>query len=55
MVRKDAEDFNLIPIDATCPLVTKVHNQVNKLGDKEFNIVMIGLINETKCNILLIT
>ena len=42
LIKSEAEDFNLIPIDATCPLVTKVHNQVNKLGDKEFNIVMIG-------------
>jgi len=28
LVRKNANDFNLMPIDATCPLVTNVHTQV---------------------------
>ena len=41
-IKNEAQNFNLIPIDATCPLVTKVHNQVNKLENKEFNIIMIG-------------
>ena len=42
LVRKKASDFNLVPIDATCPLVTKVHKEViqqNKNGDI---IIMIG-------------
>ncbi|MGE4596419.1 MAG: 4-hydroxy-3-methylbut-2-enyl diphosphate reductase [Methylophilaceae bacterium] len=41
-IRKEANELNLIPIDATCPLVTKVHKQVNKLNAKQFNIIMIG-------------
>jgi 4-hydroxy-3-methylbut-2-enyl diphosphate reductase len=41
-IRKQAKKYNLMPIDATCPLVTKVHRQVNKFNDNEFNIIMIG-------------
>ena len=42
LIKNEAQNFNLIPIDATCPLVTKVHNQVNRLVSKEYNIIMIG-------------
>jgi len=42
LVKKKASDFNLIPIDATCPLVTKVHKQVNQLNKKGHIIIMIG-------------
>ena len=42
LVKKESEDLNLISIDATCPLVTKVHREVNKLSDDEYTIVMIG-------------
>ena len=41
-IKKQAHDFNLIAIDATCPLVTKVHSEVNKLSKKEYTIIMIG-------------
>lgn len=42
LVRKKANDFNLIPIDATCPLVTKVHNEVTQKNAQGDIIIMIG-------------
>ena len=42
LVRKKASDFNLVPIDATCPLVTKVHKQVSQQNKKGHTIIMIG-------------
>jgi len=39
---KESDKFNLISIDATCPLVTKVHREVNKLSNDEYTIIMIG-------------
>jgi 4-hydroxy-3-methylbut-2-enyl diphosphate reductase len=39
---KESDKLNLISIDATCPLVTKVHREVNKLSNKEYTIIMIG-------------
>ena len=41
-IRLSADKFNLIPIDATCPLVTKVHNEVHRLHVDDYHIVMIG-------------
>jgi len=41
-VRAEAEARGLNVFDATCPLVTKVHVEVSKMRDKEFEIVMIG-------------
>ncbi len=41
-IREKSKKFNLIPIDATCPLVTKVHNEVNKMYDENYHIIMIG-------------
>jgi 4-hydroxy-3-methylbut-2-enyl diphosphate reductase len=41
-INSDAKKFNLIPIDATCPLVTKVHTEVNKYLKNNFFVVMIG-------------
>ncbi len=41
-VKKESENLNLISIDATCPLVTKVHREVNKLSNEEYTIIMIG-------------
>ncbi len=41
-VRQSAEDQRLTTIDATCPLVTKVHNEVRRMVEEEFEIVMIG-------------
>ena len=42
LVRKKARDFNLIPIDATCPLVTKVQKEVIQQNKKGHIIIMIG-------------
>ncbi|MDC0931671.1 4-hydroxy-3-methylbut-2-enyl diphosphate reductase [Methylophilaceae bacterium] len=42
LVKKKASDFNLVPIDATCPLVTKVHKQVIQKNKKGHIIIMIG-------------
>ena len=39
---KESDKLNLISIDATCPLVTKVHREVNKLNNDEYTIIMIG-------------
>ena len=41
-IRQRAEDKRLATIDATCPLVTKVHNEVLRMVDEGFEIVMIG-------------
>ncbi len=41
-VREQAKELNLIPIDATCPLVTKVHLEASKLHRNDYEIVMIG-------------
>ena len=41
-VRAAAAAADLLPIDATCPLVTKVHNEVKRLVGDGYQIVMIG-------------
>ncbi|WP_319243775.1 4-hydroxy-3-methylbut-2-enyl diphosphate reductase [uncultured Propionivibrio sp.] len=41
-VREEAERRGLRVFDATCPLVTKVHNQVARLHRDGYEIVMIG-------------
>lgn len=41
-VQDQARELNLIPIDATCPLVTKVHLEAKKLYRDGFEIIMIG-------------
>ena len=41
-VREDARERNLKVIDATCPLVTKVHLEAVKFARKGFTIVLIG-------------
>jgi len=41
-VREEAKSRQLIPIDATCPLVTKVHVEVNKMLSQGMDIIMIG-------------
>jgi 4-hydroxy-3-methylbut-2-enyl diphosphate reductase len=42
LVRKQAVERNLQVIDATCPLVTKVHLEAVKFAKKSFTIVLIG-------------
>lgn len=41
-VRSDAAKRNLKIIDATCPLVTKVHSEVHKYRKMGFSIVLVG-------------
>ena len=41
-VRRAAESQHLRTIDATCPLVTKVHNEVHRMVAGGYDIVMIG-------------
>ena len=38
----EAKLSNIIYIDATCPLVTKVHKEAEALAKEEFNIIFIG-------------
>jgi len=42
-VRKKAMEKNLKIIDATCPLVTKVHNEAIKFKNQGYTIVLIGI------------
>ncbi|MDR3428721.1 MULTISPECIES: 4-hydroxy-3-methylbut-2-enyl diphosphate reductase [Silvimonas] len=41
-VRREAESRGLNVYDATCPLVTKVHLEVKRLREQDYEIVMIG-------------
>ncbi len=41
-VRREARERNLKVIDATCPLVTKVHLEAVKFAREQFSIVLIG-------------
>jgi 4-hydroxy-3-methylbut-2-enyl diphosphate reductase len=41
-VRAEAENRDLIPIDATCPLVTKVHAEAIRYARKGYQILLIG-------------
>ena len=41
-VRAEAAERGLTILDATCPLVTKVHSEVKRLREQGFEIVMIG-------------
>ena len=41
-VHENAEARNLRTIDATCPLVTKVHVSARKFADQGYTIIMIG-------------
>jgi len=41
-VRADAEKRNLRTIDATCPLVTKVHNEARRFAAEGYDILLIG-------------
>src|ERR1700709_570819 len=41
-VHADAERRNLITIDATCPLVTKVHREALKFAAEGYTIILIG-------------
>jgi 4-hydroxy-3-methylbut-2-enyl diphosphate reductase len=41
-VRRDAERRGLRAIDATCPLVTKVHNEARRFAAKDYDILLVG-------------
>ena len=41
-VRKAAEERGLRAIDATCPLVTKVHNEARRFAAGDYDILLIG-------------
>ena len=41
-VREQAKQRNLTQIDATCPLVTKVHNEARRFASHDYDILLIG-------------
>jgi 4-hydroxy-3-methylbut-2-enyl diphosphate reductase len=41
-VRLDSERRGLHAIDATCPLVTKVHNEARRFAAKDYDILLVG-------------
>ena len=41
-VRRDAESRGLHAIDATCPLVTKVHNEARRFAARDYDILLVG-------------
>src|SRR5260370_17929991 len=41
-VREEAKRRNLMAIDATCPLVTKVHNEARRFAAKDYDILLIA-------------
>ena len=41
-VRADAQQRGLKVIDATCPLVTKVHNEARRFAAQDYDILLIG-------------
>ncbi len=41
-VREEAQRRNLRTIDATCPLVTKVHNEARRFATQDYDILLIG-------------
>jgi 4-hydroxy-3-methylbut-2-enyl diphosphate reductase len=41
-VREEARDRGLRTIDATCPLVTKVHNEAKRFAAQDYDILLIG-------------
>jgi 4-hydroxy-3-methylbut-2-en-1-yl diphosphate reductase len=41
-VRHKSENRNLLQVDATCPLVTKVHSEAIQFAKKKYTIILIG-------------
>ncbi|MGH3155375.1 MAG: 4-hydroxy-3-methylbut-2-enyl diphosphate reductase [Streptosporangiaceae bacterium] len=41
-VRDEASQRRLTTIDATCPLVTKVHSEAKRFADRDYDILLIG-------------
>ncbi|MGW5681007.1 4-hydroxy-3-methylbut-2-enyl diphosphate reductase [Nonomuraea sp. NPDC003754] len=42
MVHAEAEQRRLRTVDATCPLVTKVHNEAKRFAGQDYDILLIG-------------
>ena len=42
IVPEEAEKRQMLFIDATCPLVTKVHNEIRRYYDKGYKVIMVG-------------
>ena len=47
-VREEAENRKLDVVDAVCPLVTKVHNEVKHYADMGYTIILIGHRNHVE-------
>jgi 4-hydroxy-3-methylbut-2-enyl diphosphate reductase len=47
-VREEAETMGLEVVDAVCPLVTKVHNEVRHYADLGYTIILIGHRNHVE-------
>ena len=41
-IKKIAKDYKHLTLDATCPLVSKVHKQTEKYFNKDYKIILIG-------------
>ena len=41
-VHSEAKELSLHTLDATCPLVTKVHKQAVRFADKDYDIILVG-------------
>ncbi len=41
-IKKIAKDYKHLTLDATCPLVSKVHKQTEKYYNKDYKIILIG-------------
>ena len=41
-IPKDAEDYNMTYVDATCPLVSKVHREAENLHKAGYHLILIG-------------
>ncbi|OKL46208.1 4-hydroxy-3-methylbut-2-enyl diphosphate reductase [Boudabousia liubingyangii] len=41
-VHQEAAERSLLPIDATCPLVTKVHREAVRFAKEDYDIVLVG-------------
>src|SRR5205823_2774189 len=44
-VRQEAKRRRLVEVDATCPLVTKVHHEVLRFAKEGYSIIFIGHAN----------
>ncbi|MCH9632241.1 MAG: 4-hydroxy-3-methylbut-2-enyl diphosphate reductase [Chlamydiae bacterium] len=48
IVRQEAKDRSLMEIDATCPLVTKLHSASKRYASRDYQIVLIGHKNHVE-------